>query len=108
MSKKLELEVGMLQMHILWLISKKPVHGYELMKKLTEIKKKNITQGALYPALQKLEHNGLIRIEKEASRGKKVYAITKKGKMRMDKACRDFCEIFSGIYKDFVCNCCPK
>lgn len=104
---KLELEIGILQMHILWLLDKKPTHGYELMKKLTKIKKKDITQGALYPALQKLEHNGLIEFEKEAVRGKKVYTITKKGKIQMETACRDFCDIFGGIYKDFVCGCCP-
>ncbi len=104
----LELEIGLLQMHILWLLNKEPTHGYDLMKKLTKIKKKEITQGALYPALRKLEEKGLIKVKKEASRGKKIYAITEEGRIQMDKACRGFCEIFSGIYKDFTCACCPE
>lgn len=103
----IELEIGVLQMQILWLLSKGPSHGYELMKKLTKLKKKEITQGALYPTLQKLERKGLIEVKREGSRGKKVYRLTGKGKEYMQQICRDFCEIFAGIYKDFYCACCP-
>jgi len=103
-----DIELGMLQMQILWLLGSKPMHGYELMKKLTEIKRNEITQGALYPTLSKLRELGLIKVESEGPRGKKTYQLTGEGKRIMTKTCREFCRAFEGIFKDFICNCCPE
>jgi len=103
-----DIELGMLQMQILWVLGSKPTHGYYLMKKLTEIKKKKITQGALYPTLAKLQNLKLIEVKKEGTRGKKIYKLTKKGRKVMIKTCQEFCKTFQGIFKDFVCVGCPK
>ena len=97
-------ELGMLQMQILWLISHKPRHGYELMKDLTLIKKTKVGQGTLYPALQKMEKQKLIKGVDDDN--KIVYTITDKGKKIMEEACADFSRTFFGIFQDFVCNKC--
>ena len=99
-----DVELGMLQMQILWLISHKPCHGYELMKDLETIKKTKVGHGTLYPALQKMEKQKLIKGVEEETRI--VYNITEKGKRVMGDACADFSKTFFGIFQDFVCNKC--
>jgi PadR family transcriptional regulator PadR len=99
-----DIELGMLQMQILWLLSKRSDHGYELMKKLNELKKTKITAGTLYPTLSKLEKLGLIKsLEKKRI---KVYTITAKGRGVMKNSCGEFCKTFAGIFHDFICGKC--
>lgn len=99
-----EIELGLLQMQILWLLNKKATHGYELMKRLNEIKTTKITQGTLYPTLQRLEELKLIKSKERARR--KNYVLTPKGKKIMKNSCVDFCRTFHGIFEDFVCDKC--
>lgn len=101
-------DLGDLQMQILWFLGKKPAHGYELMKRLSEIKKTRITQGTLYPTVAKLEEMDLIRARKRGARGKKVFSLTPKGKRVMERNCAEFCKIFGGIFVDFYCCGCGK
>jgi len=102
-----EIEVGMLQMQILWLLGGEPTHGYDLMKKLTEIKGIEMTQGTLYPTLARLVSLNLIEVKNEGSRGKKIYQLTDAGRSIMTKTCKEFCKVFEGVFRDFVCSCCP-
>ena len=103
-----EIEVGMLQMQILWAVSRKPTHGYELMKVLNDIKKTKVTQGTLYPALKTLEERGFIRSHEDDR--KTVYSITLRGRKVMNETCLDFSKTFFGIFQSFVCEKCvnPK
>jgi PadR family transcriptional regulator, regulatory protein PadR len=104
LEEKSEIEIGMLQMQILWILKKQPSHGYELMKTLSDLKKTTIKQGTLYPTLQKLEKLKLIKRREEDRRI--FYDITEKGKKTLDRACTDFTRTFFGIFHDFVCQKC--
>lgn len=59
------------------------MYGYEITQKVKEITKGdlNITEGALYPALHKLEAEGLLEVEVEKvdNRLRKYYKLTQKG-----------------------------
>ena len=59
------------------------MYGYEITQKVKEITKGelNITEGALYPALHKLESDGLldVEVEKVDNRLRKYYKLTEKG-----------------------------
>ena len=59
------------------------MYGYEITQKVKEITKGelNITEGALYPALHKLEADGLldVEVEKVDNRLRKYYKLTQKG-----------------------------
>ena len=74
---------------ILWIISKEPIHGYGIMKKLDdffsfdngECDIKN-TSSKIYPILSRMEENGLIDGEwkiNENNKRVKYYSITDKG-----------------------------
>lgn len=71
---------------ILWLIDKKPSHGYEIMKQLFEIAPYglSISESRLYPGLSSLKNKGCLKSELDISisnkRPRKVYTITEKGR----------------------------
>ena len=60
------------------------MYGYEITRKVMELSgdKIQLTEGALYPALHRLEADGLLEvtIEKVGNRNRKYYSLTKKGK----------------------------
>jgi DNA-binding PadR family transcriptional regulator len=99
-----DIDLGLLQMQILWILSRKNSHGYELMKDLSMIKRSKITQGTLYPTMQKLEELKLIKGEEKDNRI--VYSLTAKGRKVMNDSCVEFTRTFFGVFQDFVCEKC--
>ncbi|MBI2076385.1 MAG: PadR family transcriptional regulator [Candidatus Aenigmarchaeota archaeon] len=99
-----EIELGLLQMQVLWVLNRKPSHGYDIMKQMQILKTTKVTQGTLYPTLQRLVDLGLIKRHNQER--KIVYTITDKGKKTMNDACTDFTRTFFGIFHDFVCGKC--
>lgn len=63
------------------------MYGYELTHRVKELTdgEINISQGALYPALHKLEEEGLVKTEEEEvnNRTRKYYRLTDKGEKEM-------------------------
>ncbi len=75
---------GTLQTIILRLLEKQDkMYGYEITQKVKEITKGElkITEGALYPALHKLEAEGLLDVEivNIGNRLRKYYKLTEQG-----------------------------
>lgn len=76
---------GSLQTIILKLLEENDrMYGYEITQKVKELTagELKITEGALYPALHKLEAEGLLTTELEQvdNRVRKYYSLTKEGK----------------------------
>lgn len=76
---------GTLQPIILKLLKENHrMYGYEITQKVKELTsgKIEITEGALYPTLHKLEADGVLSVEKEfhGKRIRKYYTLTKTGK----------------------------
>lgn len=71
---------GEVRLALLSLLEDEPGHGYELMKRLEERSGGlyKASPGTVYPVLQQLEDEGLVRIAEEA--GKKVYHLTDEGR----------------------------
>ncbi|HLC38070.1 MAG TPA: PadR family transcriptional regulator [Candidatus Norongarragalinales archaeon] len=87
---------GMLSFLLLFLISKKPMHGQEIADELEKRKGERPSPGTIYPALKGLKEAGFI---KEKKKGKTVvYTITEKGKAGLkiskERFCRTFMEVF--------------
>ena len=72
-------ERGDLKFVILRLVSKRPMHGYEVMKALEEESRGYYrpSPGSVYPTLQMLEDEGYVTVEEQE--GKKIYTITEEG-----------------------------
>jgi transcriptional regulator len=79
---------GTLDMLILKAVSLKPLHGYGVLLRIQQISRQalQIQQGSLYPALYRLEHQGLITAEwgeSENKRKAKYYRLTAPGRRRL-------------------------
>jgi len=86
--KQMELLQGTLDMLILKAVSLGPLHGYGVLLRIQQISKDRlgIQQGLLYPALYRLEHQGLITSEwgeSENKRKAKYYRLTAAGKRKL-------------------------
>ena len=78
-------EQGEVRLAVLSLLAEGPKHGYELIKQF-EIRSGGLyraSAGTIYPTLQLLEDEGLVR--SEMSDGKKVYWITDEGRAELER-----------------------
>ena len=88
MGKTADLLPGTLDMLILKAVSLKPLHGYGVLVRIRQISRGalEIPQGSLYPALYRLEHQGLIAAEwgqSENNRRARYYTLTAAGRRRL-------------------------
>lgn len=90
MSKASDLIHGTLDLLILNTISLEPQHGWAIAKRIQQVSNEvlQVSQGALYPALHRLEQQGWIRAEwrvTEGGRDAKFYTLTRSGKAQLKK-----------------------
>jgi len=90
MPKQAGLLPGTLDLLILKAVSLSPQHGYGVLLRIEQISggALQIEQGALYPALYRLEHRGLLATEwgtSENNRRAKFYSLTPAGRKRLDQ-----------------------
>ena len=90
MTKTTELLQGTLDLLILKAVSLGPLHGYGVLLRIQQISNDalQIQQGSLYPALYRLEHQGLITSqwgESENRRKAKFYRLTAAGRRRLQE-----------------------
>jgi transcriptional regulator len=83
-----ELLQGILDLLILKAISLRPQHGYGILVRIQQISRDTlqIQQGSLYPALYRLEHQGLLASEwgeSENKRKAKYYRLTTAGRRQL-------------------------
>lgn len=88
MAKAAQILPGTLDMLILKAVSLKPLHGYGVLLRIGQISNNalEIPQGSLYPALYRLEHQGLIKAEwgeSDNKRKARFYTLTPAGRRRL-------------------------
>jgi len=125
---------NMVKFYTLCLLAAEPKHGYDLMKELEEKLERRISPSNIYPFLNTLIKNKLIKFNKIGKRDKKVYLMTKEGKnftkgmfskfgdlidiaiVPKISACPCGCKIYSGGHKEkikgkmmkFCCSHCAR
>ena len=85
MSKPTDLLQGTLDLLILKVVALEPMHGWAIAQRIHQMSGDvlQVGQGALYPALHKLEQNGWVTSEwavSENNRRAKYYSLTKAGR----------------------------
>src|SRR5881409_3551351 len=90
MSKPSDLVQGTLDLLILKILALEPMHGWAISQRLRQISQDalQVSDGALYPALHKLEQEGWLRAEwKVTANGRraKFYALTRAGRRALDR-----------------------
>ncbi len=89
MSKPTDLVQGTLDLLILKALTLGPMHGWSIAQQIKARSRDvlQVQQGSLYPALHKLETQGLIAAEwgeSEANRRAKYYSLTNEGRKHLD------------------------
>jgi PadR family transcriptional regulator PadR len=102
MGKLAGLLPGTLDMLILKAVSLGPLHGYGVLLRIQQISKNllQVEQGSLYPALYRLEHQGLIGSDWGVSgnnRRAKYYRITPAGARRLREETRQWGLLTSAV-----------
>jgi PadR family transcriptional regulator, regulatory protein PadR len=105
MAKPADLIQGTLDMLILKAVSLGSLHGYGVLLRIQQISlnRLEIQQGSLYPALYRLEHQGLIESEwgqSENRRKARFYRLTAAGRRQLQQETRNWnrmADIIAGI-----------
>lgn len=88
---------GMLGFLILFLLSKKSMHGQELAEEIARRKGEKPSPGTIYPALKSLREMGFISSEEKESKTI-AYTLTESGKRALRISKRRFIRTFLGVF----------
>ncbi len=99
---KRDLFPGALEMMILQSLRRRPSHGYALVQHIKQTSQDllQIEEGSLYPALQRLLKEGLVKAEWGVSATKRrirVYKLTAAGAKHLELQVSSFERMFEGI-----------
>ena len=89
-------------MMVLESLLRQPMHGYALVQHIKQRSNELLTveEGSLYPALQRLFKEGLVKAEWEISssnRKVRTYRITVAGKKHLEREVSDFKRMIEGV-----------
>jgi transcriptional regulator len=90
MSKSSDLIQGTLDLLILRTLALEPMHGWAIARRIQQVSVDvlKVTQGALYPALHRLEQQGWLESEWRPTgtgRDAKFYSLTREGREQLDR-----------------------
>ena len=93
---------GALEMMILRSLLREPMHGYALVQHIKQRSNEllQVEEGSLYPALQRLLREGLLKAAWETSatnRRVRTYRITTAGKKHLEREMSSFERMLEGI-----------
>jgi transcriptional regulator len=102
MSRPADLVQGTLDALILSIVALEPMHGLAISQRLRARSADvlQVSHGSLYPALHKLEHQGLLRAtwrQTETGKRAKYYAITLAGSKRLGRELKAWARLSHAI-----------
>jgi len=88
-TEKLDVPQGTLDLMILTILAREPLHGYGISQRLAALSHDNfqVNPGSLFPSLYRLEQDGKLKAEWRASennRNAKYYALTASGRRQLE------------------------
>ena len=102
MSKPTDLVQGTLDLLVLKILALEPMNGHAISRRLTQVSGDvlQVSDGALYPALHKLEQHGWISATwrtTENNRRAKFYSLTAKGRRQLAEEERNWERVAEGV-----------
>src|SRR5215212_683013 len=88
--EKLDIPQGTLELMILTILAREPMHGYGVSQKLASLSRENfrVNPGSLFPSLYRLEQDGKLKAEwrpSENNRKAKYYRLTASGRRQLEQ-----------------------
>src|SRR2546430_2880522 len=102
MSKPTDLVQGTLDLLNLKTLALEPMHGWGIAQRIRQVSGEvlQVNQGALYPALHRLEQSGWIKAkwgESDHNRLAKIYSLTPAGRKYLEREQANWQGLFSAI-----------
>ena len=87
---KLDVPQGTLDLMILTILAREPLHGYGISQRLAALSHDNfqVNPGSLFPSLYRLEQDGKLKAEwrpSDNNRNAKYYALTSSGRRQLEE-----------------------
>jgi PadR family transcriptional regulator PadR len=100
--QKTELLQGTLDMLILKVLNRGPMHGFGIAERIQQLSQDVLTvgEGSLYPGLYRLQDRGWIQSEwgqSENNRRAKYYSLTRSGRKQLDTEASDWEQMCAAI-----------
>lgn len=88
--EKLDIPQGTLDLMILTMLAREPMHGYGISQRLTALSHDTfqVNPGSLFPSLYRLEQDGKLKAEwrpTENNRNAKYYKLTPSGRRQLER-----------------------
>jgi PadR family transcriptional regulator PadR len=88
--EKLDVPQGTLDLMILTILAREPMHGYGISQRLATLSRDNfqVNPGSLFPSLYRLEQDGKLKAEwrpSENNRRAKYYRLTASGRKQLEQ-----------------------
>ena len=102
MSKPSDLVQGTLDLLLLKILALEEMNGFAISQRLKQVSGDvlQVSDGSLYPALHKLEHQGWITAEwktTENNRRAKFYSLTRPGRKQLESETENWARLSSAI-----------
>jgi transcriptional regulator len=93
---------GALEMMVLRVLKRQPMHGYAVTQEIKSASKEllQVEEGSLYPALQRMLKDGWVKAEwtvSSTNRRVRSYTITPAGRKHLEREVSRFEEMLEGI-----------
>jgi transcriptional regulator len=100
--KPIDLVQGTLDLLILKSLALEPLHGWAIAARIRQLSNEVllVQQGSLYPALQRLEHQGWISAKwglSDQRRRAKFYSLTRAGRKQLEREARSWERLAAAI-----------
>ncbi len=95
---------GILGMLILQLLSKQESYGYEIATSLHQLGLASINEGTIYPALSRLEREGLLKsrlVPSQSGPARKYYRLSSDGELQLERSITAWREL-SGVVSSAI------
>ena len=92
---------GVLDLCLLAVIADEPAYGYEMAQRLAAAGLDAVAEGSIYPALGRLQREGLVEsylVESEGGPARKYYRLTKDGRAALSAWSREWAQLTDGIH----------
>jgi transcriptional regulator len=101
-AKSSDLIQGTLDLLILKSLSREPIHGWGIAKRIEQLSDEvlSVGQGSLYPALHRLEQQGWISAEwrdSDLGRSAKFYSLTREGRKQLEIELKAWTRLSSAV-----------
>jgi PadR family transcriptional regulator len=88
--EKLDIPQGTLDLMILTIVAREPLHGYGISQRLATLSRDQfqVNPGSLFPSLYRLEQDGKLKAEWRATENKrraKYYRLTASGRKQLEQ-----------------------